>query len=750
VFSKVLIANRGEIAVRVIQTLRALGIDSVAVYSDADAGARHVREADEAVRIGPPPAAESYLNIDAIIAAALAVGAEAVHPGYGFLAENAAFAGACAAAGLVFVGPPPAAIEAMGDKIAAKATVAAAGVPVVPGAGGAGLTDEELKDKVLMWNDPWFPVLVKPSAGGGGKGMRVVRSAAELPEALAGARREATASFGDGTLLVERYLERPRHIEIQVLADTHGTVVHLGERECSLQRRHQKIIEESPSPLIDPVRREAMGRAAIEAARSVGYVGAGTVEFIVPGTAAGNRDRAANGDGPEAGGAEFEFFFMEMNTRLQVEHPVTELVYGLDLVEWQLRVAAGQRLPFTTEVVPATGGHAVEARVYAEDPARGFLPTGGTVLALREPTGPHVRVDSGLAPGAAVTSAYDPMLAKVIAWGADRASALRRLDTALADTVILGIPTNVAYLRTLLADPDVQAGRLDTGLAERIAERPEDRARSESEMSGAGAPDISRNFNISFASEGAPAPDEVLAAAALARLLTREPGTRDPGGRDLSMRDLGRADGAAVTARVVDPWDIPDGWRVGGPAWTKFRFGAAGSVAEVRVRGLASVGAEVTVGAGDPVAASAELRPGGAAVTAGVAGANGAGGGADLLLTYGGRTVRYVYVADGETTWLGRNGHAWALTAERPAPLRSGAAGIADATVRSPMPGTVLAVHVTEGGQVTAGQPLLIVEAMKMEHVVTAPVDGVVTELTTRVGQQVRLDEALAVIGERR
>jgi acetyl-CoA/propionyl-CoA carboxylase biotin carboxyl carrier protein len=700
VFSKVLIANRGEIAVRVIHTLRALGIDSVAVYSDADAGARHVREADEAVRIGPPPAAESYLNIDAIITAALAVGAQAVHPGYGFLAENAAFASACAAAGLVFVGPPPAAIEAMGDKIAAKALVAKAGVPVVPGAGSAGMTDQELKDKVLRWNEPWFPVLVKPSAGGGGKGMRVVRSAGELPAALAGARREATAAFGDGTLLVERYLERPRHIEIQVLADTHGTVVQLGERECSLQRRHQKIIEECPSPLIDPARREAMGRAAIEAARSVGYVGAGTVEFIVPGTG----DGAAGAD-TEAG---FEFFFMEMNTRLQVEHPVTELVYGLDLVEWQLRVAAGERLPFTTEAVPATGGHAVEARVYAEDPARGFLPTGGTVLALREPSGPHVRVDSGLAPGTAVTSAYDPMLAKVIAWGADRPTALRRLDAALADTVILGVPTNVGYLRTLLADPDVQAGRLDTGLAERIADRPGGTA------------------GIATASEGAPSPpDEVLAAAALGRLLMRDPGTRDPGA----------VGGPADAATAVDPWEITDGWRIGGPAWTKFRFGATGSVAEVRVRGLASAAAEVAVGDGDPVLASAGLKPGPA------------GGGADLLLSYGGRTVRYVYATDGGTTWLGRNGHAWALAAERAAPLRAGAAGVADATVRSPMPGTVLAVHVTEGGQVTAGQPLLIVEAMKMEHVVTAPADGVVTELTARVGQQVRLDEALAVIG---
>src|SRR5580693_4532170 len=290
-FSKVLVANRGEIAVRVIRTLRSLGIASVAVYSDADELAAHVLAADESIRLGGAAAAESYLNIDRIVAAAVACGAQAVHPGYGFLAENAAFARACAAAGLTFIGPPPDAIEAMGDKIAAKARVAAAGVPVVPGAGAAGLSDEELRDKVLMWNDPWFPVLVKPSAGGGGKGMRVVRSAAELPEALAGARREATASFGDGTLLVERYLERPRHIEIQVLADTHGNVVHLGERECSLQRRHQKIIEESPSPLIDPARRQAMGRAAIEAARSVGYVGAGTVEFIVPGTIPASADQ---------------------------------------------------------------------------------------------------------------------------------------------------------------------------------------------------------------------------------------------------------------------------------------------------------------------------------------------------------------------------------------------------------------------------------------------------------------------------
>jgi acetyl-CoA/propionyl-CoA carboxylase, biotin carboxylase, biotin carboxyl carrier protein len=657
---KVLVANRGEIAVRVIRTLRALGIASVAVYSDADAGARHVREADEAVRIGPPPAAASYLNIDAIIGAARATGAEAIHPGYGFLAENAAFARACAAAGLVFVGPPAEAIEAMGDKIAAKATVAGAGVPVVPGSGKPGMSDEDL---ILSLNDPMFPLLVKPSAGGGGKGMRVVGSPADLPAALAAARREARAAFGDDTLLVERYITRPRHIEIQVLADTHGTVTHLGERECSLQRRHQKIIEEAPSPLLDPERREAMGGAAVEAARSVGYTGAGTVEFIVP------------GDSPD------EFFFMEMNTRLQVEHPVTELIYGLDLVEWQLRIAAGEPLGAR---LAAPAGHAIEARVYAEDPARGFLPTGGTVLALREPDAEGVRVDSGLSEGMTVTSAYDPMLAKVAAWGPDRDTALRRLDAALADTAVLGVTTNTAFLRTLLADPDVQAGHLDTALAERVA-----------------------------AETPAPVgvPDDVLAAGALARLLAREP----------------------VRAHA-DPWDIPDGWRVGGRTWTTFRFAVGARVdAEVRVRGLASAGAEVAVGEGDPVPARAEFR---AAYPHGT----------DLFVTYGGRTVRFAYAADGATIWLGRGGRAWALTEEEAAPARGGRAGGADGTVRAPMPGTVLAVHVAAGQQVSAGQAVAVVEAMKMEHTVTAPLAGTVTELTAKAGQQVGMDAPLAVI----
>ncbi len=659
-FDTVLVANRGEIAVRITRTLRALGVRSVAVYSDADAGARHVREADDAVRLGPAAAAESYLNAERILAAARRAGAQAVHPGYGFLSENAAFARACATAGLVFIGPPPAAIEAMGDKIAAKATVAAAGVPVVPGAGAPGLSDADLAAAVAGIG---FPVLIKPSAGGGGKGMRLVSSARELPAALDGARREALAAFGDGTLLAERYISRPRHIEIQVMADGHGHVIHLGERECSLQRRHQKIIEEAPSPLLDDRRRAAMGAAAVEAARSVGYVGAGTVEFIVP------------GDSPE------DFWFLEMNTRLQVEHPVTELVTGLDLVELQVLVAAGEPLPVRQDQV-RVAGHAVEARVYAEDPARGFLPTGGTVLALREPALPHVRVDSGLAEGMTVSSAYDPMLAKIIAHGPDRGTALRRLDGALARTAVLGVTTNIGFLRALLTDPDVAAGRLDTGLVERIV--PE---------SGVAA-----------------APDDVLAAAALARLLLLE-----------------------SAGSGCSPWDIPDGWRVGGPAWTTVRLAAgAADPVPVRIRGRAGSAAEVSVGAAGPAAARAEFDAG------------------DLVVTRDGETRRYAYghVAAGgrATAWLARGGQSWTLAEEEPLAAGPAPASGGDGVVRSPMPGTVLAVKAAAGDQVSSGQPLVIVEAMKMEHAVRAPADGVVTELTAVPGQQVGLDETLAVI----
>ncbi|MFB8772941.1 acetyl/propionyl/methylcrotonyl-CoA carboxylase subunit alpha [Streptomyces broussonetiae] len=487
-FDTVLVANRGEIAVRVIRTLRALGVRSVAVFSDADADARHVREADTAVRIGPAPAAESYLSVERLLEAAVRTGAQAVHPGYGFLAENAAFARACAEAGLVFIGPPAEAIALMGDKIRAKETVKEAGVPVVPGG-----RDPDLAEAA---RELGAPVLLKPSAGGGGKGMRLVRDLTLLEEEIAAARREARASFGDDTLLVERWIDRPRHIEIQVLADGHGNVVHLGERECSLQRRHQKVIEEAPSVLLDEATRAAMGEAAVQAARSCGYRGAGTVEFIVP------------------GGDPTSYYFMEMNTRLQVEHPVTELVTGVDLVEWQLRVAAGEALGFAQEDVSLTG-HAVEARICAEDPARGFLPSGGTVLRLREPQGDGIRTDSGLSEGTEVGSLYDPMLSKVIAYGPDRATALRKLRAALAETVTLGVPTNAGFLRRLLAHPAVVAGDLDTGLVER-------------EVEGLVATGV---------------PEEVYEAAAAVRL------------------DALRPNGAGGW---TDPFSVPDGWRLGG------------------------------------------------------------------------------------------------------------------------------------------------------------------------------------------
>ncbi|MCZ2804591.1 ATP-grasp domain-containing protein [Modestobacter sp. VKM Ac-2983] len=530
-FETVLVANRGEIAVRVIRTLRAMGIRSVAVYSEADAGALHTRLADVAVPIGPAPATLSYLSIDRVLDAARRTGAQAVHPGYGFLSENVEFARACAAAGIVFIGPPVDAIEAMGDKIRAKQTVSAAGVPVVPGRTEPGMDDAAVARAAV---EVGFPVLLKPSAGGGGKGMRVVREPADLAEQIAGARREARSSFGDDTLLVERYLGHSRHIEVQVFGDTHGTVVHLGERECSLQRRHQKVIEEAPSPLLSGAQREAMGAAAVEAARAVGYTGAGTVEFIV------------DADAPQ------DFFFLEMNTRLQVEHPVTECVTGLDLVELQLRVAAGERLPIGQDDVRLTG-HAIEARVYAEDPARGFLPQAGEVVGLVEPAGAGIRVDSSLRVGGVIGTDYDPMLAKVIAWGPDRETARARLVTALGDTAVLGVATNTGFLRDLLTDPDVVAGRLDTGLIERRGDA----------LTGA-----------------RPTPPHVHAAAALALLAEAEP-----------------------RGAVVDPWADTSGWRLGEPAWTVRRLQAPGAdPVTVRVRGRTTA-AQVRVGEGEPMAA---------------------------------------------------------------------------------------------------------------------------------------------------
>jgi 3-methylcrotonyl-CoA carboxylase alpha subunit len=651
-FNTVLVANRGEIAVRVIRTLRQMGIRSVAVFSDADADARHVAEADVAVGIGPAPARQSYLNIDAVVDAARRTGAQAVHPGYGFLSENAEFAAALETAGIVFIGPPVKAIQTMGDKIAAKTTVSAFGVPVVPGIARPGLTDEDL---ITAAGDIGYPVLVKPSAGGGGKGMRVVHEPSELAAALVSARREAGAAFGDDTLFLERFVLSPRHIEVQVLADGYGNVVHLGERECSLQRRHQKVIEEAPSPLLDAATRARIGAAACDTARSVDYTGAGTVEFIV------------SADRPD------EFFFMEMNTRLQVEHPVTEMVTGVDLVELQVRVAAGEKLPIEQDDVTMTG-HAIEARVYAEDPASGFLPTGGTVIDLTEPHGPGVRVDSGLRAGTVVGSDYDPMLAKVVAHAADRSAALRALDRALAGTAVLGVTTNVEFLRFLLADPDVVAGRLDTGLLDR---RTTDFAPLQ------------------------PGDDELIAAAAYKW-----------------VRSWPVPEG--------NLWAVPSGWRIGqhGPAVARLHAGARTDHVYLT---------------GRPQAATAVVEDGEARIlTVSLDGDR-------LVVSLDGlRTDYLVAAADGQI-WLSRAGLTAVVDEVREAPVRPEDEHTGDAELVSPMPGSVVAVGVEDGADVDAGAVVVAVEAMKMEHALTAPVAGVV-ELLVAVGDQVKVGQPLARI----
>ncbi|GAA2457740.1 acetyl-CoA carboxylase biotin carboxylase subunit [Agromyces soli] len=521
-FDRVLVANRGEIAVRVIRTLQRLGIEAVAVYSDADRDAPHVALADRAVRIGPAPAAESYLDPERLVRAAVESGAEAVHPGYGFLSEHAGFARACADAGLVFIGPGARALEIMGDKIRAKRHVAASGVPVVPGVADPALDDAALLDAAEAVG---YPILVKPSAGGGGKGMQLARDREELAEALPTARRVASAAFGDDTLLLERFIERPRHIEVQVLADAHGAVVHLGERECSLQRRHQKVIEEAPSALLDEATRERIGLAACEAARSVDYRGAGTVEFLVSDAAPG------------------EFFFIEMNTRLQVEHPVTELVTGVDLVEQQLRIAAGEHLALTQDALHLDG-HAIEARLYAERPADGFLPATGPVLVWRPAGGDGVRIDAGLRAGQEITAHYDPMLAKLIAWGPDRTTALERLRAAIDETVVLGVDTNLEYLGELLDDPEVRAARLHTGL---IDQRP--------------APAGAEPTAAALAAATALVEAEALAAAGpAARAWRRERGWRASGpGAEEAPASRAQPDAVAVRAPDRAIWVHADG-----------------------------------------------------------------------------------------------------------------------------------------------------------------------------------------------
>ena len=655
-FTSVLIANRGEVACRIIGTLRRLGIRSIAICTEVDADARHVRLADEAVRV------TSYLSVGDVLAAAQRTGADAVHPGYGFLAENAAFAAACEQAGVVFIGPSSEAIRVMGDKIAAKAAVGARDVPTMPGAGEPGMTDEQL---IAAADGVGYPLLIKPSAGGGGKGMHMVTTAAELPPALAAARREAAASFGDDTLLLERYLTSPRHIEVQVMADRHGDVIHLGERDCTLQRRHQKVIEEAPSAIISAETRARLGEAACETARSVDYSGAGTVEFIV------------SNDAPD------EFFFMEMNTRLQVEHPVTEAITGLDLVELQLRMAAGEPLGIAQADV-VFSGHAIEARVYAEDPMAGFLPSGGRVQVLREPTGAGVRVDSALLPGLRVSSDYDPMLAKVIAWAPDRDAAIAALRRALDETVVLGVTTNLEFLRLLLALPEVASATMDTEL-------------------------IGRELaSLPFARPD----DSVFATAALLLFAERWATAGD------------------------SLWTRPSGWRLGDPAPLRYRLAVDGrgdghgeeqpAVHAVTVSGTHTA-AVVSVDGAEPVPASVIALDDETAFVS-VAG-------------FGRSVVRW---ASAGLVEFAVGGVSWRVR-EVPPERRLSADAVAVPTISSPMPGSVVQVLVASGDRVEADQPLLIVEAMKMEHVLTAPGAGI-ARIDAAIGDHVERGQVLAAI----
>ena len=650
-FDTLLIANRGEIACRVAATARRLGIRTIAVYSDADARSRHVRACDEAVRLGPAAARESYLLGDRILEIARAHGAQAIHPGYGFLSENETFAQAVQDAGLVFVGPPAAAIAAMGSKSAAKSLMERAGVPLVPGYHG------DVQDPAFLAAQAariGYPVLIKASAGGGGKGMRIVPNGVLFDEALASCRREAANAFGDDRVLVERYLQRPRHIEIQVFADRHGNVVSLFERDCSVQRRHQKVIEEAPAPGMTDARRRAMGEAAVAAARAVGYVGAGTVEFI------------ADQDGT--------FFFMEMNTRLQVEHPVTEAITGLDLVEWQLRVAAGEPLPVEASAL-RIDGHAIEARIYAENPERGFLPSTGTLVHLRTPpagafTRATVRIDSGVAEGDAITPHYDPMIAKLIVHGRDRDEARRLMAGALARFEVVGPATNVAFLMRLMRDAAFAAGDLDTGLIERRAE-------------------------------------------------TLLPPPADPGLQGLAIAAAALVFGPDIAdaGGWTDPWSARGGWQLGGRARRRIVLRAAGEDHAIDVHHGTGGFTVEAAGASTCVAA----------------------------LERDGRRLRGLVGTQAFDVGVARDGERLHLfTADGPRlfevvdPLAHAGEDAADGgRLTAPMPGKVVALLVAAGARVARGTPLLVMEAMKMEHTIAAPADGTVTGLLYAVGDQV-------------
>jgi 3-methylcrotonyl-CoA carboxylase alpha subunit len=653
-FSKILIANRGEIACRVARTARRLGVRTVAVYSDADAHALHVELCDEAYRLGPPAPRDSYLNAGAILRIARESSAQAIHPGYGFLSENESFAAACAEAGVVFIGPPPSAIAAMGSKSAAKTIMAKAGVPLVPGYHGDDQSPALLAREAEAIG---YPVLIKATAGGGGKGMKIANDANQFPAALASAQREAKASFGDDRVLVEKYLASPRHIEIQVFADTHGNAVYLFERDCSVQRRHQKIVEEAPAPGMTRERRKAMGEAAVTAAQSIRYVGAGTVEFI------------AEQDGT--------FHFMEMNTRLQVEHPVTEMITGVDLVEWQLRIASGEPLPKTQQEL-AINGHAIEARIYAEDPERGFLPSIGRLVHWRMPEATRrIRVDTGVRTGDTISPFYDPMLAKLIVWGEDRERAIQEMLAALDECEVVGVATNVAFLQRLIKHEAFASGQLDTGLI-----------------------DKHRAALFPLAS---PTPARALLVAALAEY----------------------ADFAeAATARALasgdphSPWHSIDAWWNASATYAIELIFADGEARHaIKIRTLHSGRLHVAID-GHDVEASVIRRDG------------------RFTIEAEGATFSATVVRVGEDRWIFANGLRRRLTVIDPL-AHAGEEEALGGHLMAPMSGTIVSVLVKPGERVEKGRALIVLEAMKMEHTIAAPIAGVVTSVNYGVGDRV-------------
>ena len=664
-FTKILIANRGEIACRVARTARRMGIRTVAVYSDADTDALHVQTCDEAYRIGPAAPRESYLNAAAILDVAAKSGAQAIHPGYGFLSENEAFAEGCAQARVVFIGPPPRAIAAMGSKSAAKTIMADAQVPLVPGYHG------DSQDPVLLAREAakiGFPVLIKATAGGGGKGMKIVTREGEFAAALASAQREAKASFGDDKVLLERYLTSPRHIEIQVFADTHGGAVYLFERDCSVQRRHQKVLEEAPAPGMDPARRRQMGDAAVAAAKAIGYVGAGTVEFI------------AEQDGT--------FYFMEMNTRLQVEHPVTEMITGQDLVEWQLRVASGEPLPMRQDEL-SIHGHAIEARLYAEDPERGFLPSIGLLSHWRmPPESARVRVDTGVRVGDEVSPYYDPMLAKLIVWAEDRAAACAEMVAALRQCEVVGVATNIPFLERVVAHDAFASARLDTGL-------------------------IESNRNALFPPAG-PVPETVLVAAAIAEYA----------GVAADAEDMARKSSDAYS-----PWHMRDAW------WpnleTKglpFTYADGDEQLVVRVQPMGEHDARVVLPGRTVEVHSGERDQ-------------------RLILEFDGIAVAATVIADGDERHVFANGVRRRLTFIDPL-AHAAQAEMHGGHLTAPMSGAIVAVMVKVGDKVVRGAPLIVLEAMKMEHTIVAPADGVVTAVHFALGERVAEGADLVDLGD--